>query len=147
MNENGSEKENKKRGSVDGKGKVYSKVLRQEARERFPDGNGRSGACEQALGEPRDEHWSWQVSRGHSLLLTEGPSVSLARAKENAALFFFFFSRCELSIPWGNGSFYLFIGNRNFLGVQTFCTQVMWTSCLKIFVLKMSLEMSSFIHV
>lgn len=110
MNENGSEKENKKRGSVDGKGKVYSKVLRQEARERFPDGNGRSGACEQALGEPRDEHWSWQVSRGHSLLLTEGPSVSLARAKENAALFFSFLAGVNFQSPEGMVAFIYSLG-------------------------------------
>lgn len=55
MNENGSRKENKKCSSVDGKGKVYSKILRQEARERFPglNGTGRNGTCEQAVRESR----------------------------------------------------------------------------------------------
>lgn len=43
-------KTTKKCSSVDEKGKVYSKVLRQETRERFP---GLNGTHEEALREPR----------------------------------------------------------------------------------------------
>ena len=48
-------KKTKKCSSVDEKGKVYSKVLRQEAKERFPglNGNGRNGICEEGLREPK----------------------------------------------------------------------------------------------
>lgn len=55
MSKNGSREENKKCSSVDEKGKVYSKILRQEARGRFPglNGNGKKGICEEGLREPR----------------------------------------------------------------------------------------------